>query len=197
MKLTWPAHVILLKNDGQVHETAVIDVPCEIENDAHIWHFAHVMEGAKIGDHTTIGQGVHVARGVQIGARCHIQNGAQLFTGVEIGDDVFIGPHVVFTNIKVPRAHISRKHEFLLTIVRRGTSIGANATILCGVTIGSFATIGAGAVVTHDVKPHEMVVGNPARNCGWVCLCGEPLPVGDACLCGQRFRRTESGVELY
>lgn len=154
---------------------AIIDTPVEIGEGTQIWHFTHVMDHAKIGDGCTLGQGVHVANGVVIGNRCAIQNGAQLFTGVTLEDDVFVGPCAVFTNVTNPRAFIERKQEFKPTLVRRGASIGANATILCGVAIGEYAMIGAGTVVIHPVPPHRIVVGNPAREVGWACRCGDKI----------------------
>lgn len=154
---------------------AIIDTPVEIGEGTQIWHFTHVMDHAKIGDNCTLGQGVHVAPGVVIGNDCAIQNGVQLFTGVTLEDDVFVGPCAVFTNVVTPRAFVERKQEFKPTLVKRGASIGANATILCGVTIGEHAMIGAGAVVLHSVPPHRIVVGNPAREVGWACRCGVRL----------------------
>ena len=156
---------------------AIIDTPVEIGEDTQIWHFTHVMDGAKIGDRCTLGQGVHVAPGVVIGNGCAIQNGVQLFTGVTLEDDVFVGPCAIFTNVTTPRAFVDRKQEFKPTLVKRGASIGANATILCGVTIGEYAMIGAGAVVTRDVSMHRIVIGNPAREDGWACRCGVRLTI--------------------
>lgn len=161
----------------RIHETAVVAAQVTVGRDTEIWHFAHVMTDAAIGENCMLGQGVHVGPNVVIGNGCKIQNGAQLFAGVTLEDDVFIGPCVVFTNVKSPRAHIDRKAEFKPTIVKRGASIGANATILPGVTIGEYAMVGAGAVVTHDVRAHSVVVGNPARHHGWACACGESLGV--------------------
>lgn len=150
----------------------LIDLPCEIEASVQIWHNVHVMPGAKIGAQTSLGEGTHVGKNVTIGERCRIQNGAQLFDGVTIADDVFIGPHAVFTNVLTPRAFVDRRHAFKKTLVERGVSIGANATILCGITIGEYAMIGAGSVVTKAVQAHSLVYGNPARLQGWVCTCG-------------------------
>lgn len=155
---------------------ALIDTPVEIGEGVQIWHFTHVMDHAKIGNRCTLGQGVHVAPGVVIGNGCAIQNGAQLFTGVTLEDDVFIGPCAVFTNVITPRAFVDRKQEFKPTLVKRGASIGANATILCGVTVGEYAMIGAGAVVTKDVLPYALAYGNPARHHANVCECGAVLP---------------------
>lgn len=158
------------------HSSAVIDTPCKIGPGTQIWHFVHVMARARIGEKCTLGQGVHVAPGVVVGDRCAIQNGAQLFTGVVLHDDVFVGPCVVFTNVLTPRAFVSRKNDFRSTVVKRGASIGANATIVCGVTIGEYAMIGAGAVVTKDVPDYALAVGVPATSTRSVCKCGTVLP---------------------
>lgn len=151
---------------------AIIEPPVEIGEDTQIWHFVHIMMHARIGKKCTIGDGVHIAGSVVIGDGCSIQNGAQLFTGVTLEDDVFVGPNVVFTNVITPRAFISRKNDFRPTRVERGASIGANATIRCGVTIGEYAMIGAGAVVTKDVPAYETWTGNPALFMNHVCRCG-------------------------
>lgn len=151
---------------------AHIETPVDIGEGTQIWHFVHVMSGARIGSDCTIGQGVHVAPGVVIGDRCAIQNGAQLFTGVTLEDDVFVGPCAVFTNVLTPRAFVSRKNDFRPTHVEVGASIGANATIVCGVRIGAYAMVGAGAVVTKDVRPYTLAVGNPAKLRRTVCRCG-------------------------
>ena len=147
---------------------------CEI-GDTFIWPGASICRGAKIGDRCVIGRDAHVGPNVVIGNGCKIQNGAQLFEGVMLEDDVFIGPHVVTTNVLTPRAFVNRRAEFKPTLIKRGASIGANATILCGVTIGEYAMVGAGAVVTRDVAAHALVYGNPARPHGAVCKCGEKL----------------------
>lgn len=178
---------------------AIIDTPVEIGEGTQIWHYTHVMDHAKIGDNCTLGQGVHVAPGVVIGNNCAIQNGVQLFTGVTLEDDVFVGPCAVFTNVRTPRAFVDRKQEFALTLVKRGASIGANATILCGVTIGEYAMVGAGAVVTEGVRAHECVAGSPARRIGWVCRCGtriRPLPIStvfEPCLSCKNVYELENG----
>lgn len=154
---------------------AAVSAKAAVGPNTRIWAYASVAAGAVVGARCTLSQAVHVGPRVRIGNDCKIQNGAQLFTGVTLEDDVFIGPHVVFTNVTVPRAFIDRKSEFKPTLVKRGASIGANATVLCGVTIGEYAMVGAGAVVTHDVPSHTLVVGNPARGIGIVCKCGEKL----------------------
>jgi UDP-2-acetamido-3-amino-2,3-dideoxy-glucuronate N-acetyltransferase len=160
----------------RVHETAVVECRWnDIGADTVIWHFTHVMAGADIGECVMLGQGVHVGPGVHIGDGCRIQNGAQLFTGVTLEDNVFVGPCAVFTNIKTPRAFVKRASAFDSIVVKRGATIGANATILPGVTIGEYAMVGAGAVVTKDVPAYGAVVGNPARRVQWVCACGELL----------------------
>lgn len=157
------------------HETAVIDEPCEIGKGTHIWHFSHIMPHAKIGDNCNIGQNVFVGSGVVVGNNVKIQNNVSLYTGVVLEDDVFCGPSVVFTNVINPRSRISRKSEYKPTLVKRGATLGANSTIVCGTTIGSYAFVGAGAVVTRDVPDYALVVGVPARIAGWVCQCGDRL----------------------
>jgi len=167
-----------------IHETAVIDNPCQIGKDTKIWHFSHIMRGAKIGERCNIGQNVVVSPGVEIGNNVKIQNNVSVYEGVILEDDVFCGPSMVFTNVINPRSHISRKHEFKQTIVRKGASIGANATIVCGNTIGRYAFIGAGAVVTKDVPDYALVVGNPAKIVGWMCECGHQISFdGDVATC--------------
>lgn len=148
----------------------------EVGRGTKIWHFSHVMRGAKIGRDCTLGQNSHVAPGVVIGDGCRIQNNVSLYRGVELGDDVFVGPSVVFTNVLTPRAAVFRETTaYARTHVQRGATIGANATILCGITIGEYAMIGAGAVVTKSVAPYALAYGNPAVHTGWVCACGETL----------------------
>jgi len=174
------------------HETAMVDQPCEIGAGTRIWHFAHVMAGARIGAGCNVGMNVYVDRGVTIGAGCKVQNNVSLYTGVALEDDVFCGPSVVFTNVMNPRAFIERKHEFRPTLVRRGATLGANATVVCGVTIGQYALVGAGSVVTHDVPAHALIYGVPTQRRGWVCRCGVTLPAGEGQLacpaCGDLYR---------
>jgi len=155
-----------------IHPSAVIDLGCEIGENTKIWHFTHVSEGAKIGAGCVLGQNVYVAPGVRIGNNVRIQNNVSLYEGVTLEDDVFCGPSMVFTNVINPRAHVSRKSEFRPTLVRRGATLGANSTVVCGHTIGRYAMVGAGAVVTKDVENHHLVVGVPARTIGYVCVCG-------------------------
>lgn len=159
------------------HESAYIDEPCEIGEGTKIWHFTHVMKDSVIGKGCNIGQNVLVASGVRIGDGCKIQNNVSLYTGVVLEDHVFCGPSMVFTNVVNPRSEVVRKSEYKTTLVKRGASIGANATILCGTTIGAYAFVGAGSVVTHDVADFALVVGSPARPVGWMCRCGIKLQV--------------------
>lgn len=159
-----------------VHESSYVDEPCEIGSGTKIWHFSHIMSGCRIGCNCNIGQNVVISPDVIIGDNVKIQNNVSVYTGVICEDDVFIGPSVVFTNVINPRSHISRKNEYRRTLVKKGASIGANATIVCGHDIGRYAFIGAGAVVTKDVPDFALVVGNPARQAGWVCKCGAKLP---------------------
>lgn len=172
------------------HETAVIDVGATIGSGTRIWHWVHICTGAVIGERCSIGQNVFVGSGAIIGSNVKIQNNVSVYDDVVIEDDVFCGPSMVFTNVINPRAHIPRKHEYKGTHVRRGASIGANATIICGNSIGEYAFIGAGAVVTRDVPDYALVLGNPARHAGWVCECGVRLAddtrVGCEA-CGRRY----------
>ena len=152
----------------QVHPTSVIDPGCHIGEGTRIWHFSHIMSGCIIGRECNIGQNVVVSPKVIIGNRVKIQNNVSVYTGVVCEDDVFLGPSCVFTNVINPRSHVSRKEEYRTTRIEKGASIGANATVVCGHTIGRYAMIGAGSVITHDVSPYALVVGNPARQIGWV-----------------------------
>ena len=157
------------------HETAVIDEGCNIGKGTKIWHFTHIMTGCEIGAGCNIGQNVVVSPGVVLGRNVKVQNNVSIYTGVVCEDDVFLGPSMVFTNVINPRSLIIRKDEYLKTIVRRGASIGANATIVCGNEIGQFAFIGAGAVVTKNVQAYALVVGNPAKQTGWISEFGHKL----------------------
>lgn len=157
------------------HPTAVIDDGCEIGSGVTIWHFSHIMPGAKIGDNCKIGQNVVISPNVVLGKNVKVQNNVSIYEGVICEDDVFLGPSMVFTNVINPRSAVIRKNEFQRTIVKRGASIGANATIVCGHNIGEFAFIGAGAVVTKEVPPYALVVGNPAKQVGWMSEYGNKL----------------------
>jgi UDP-2-acetamido-3-amino-2,3-dideoxy-glucuronate N-acetyltransferase len=167
-----------------VHESSYVDEPCVIGEGTRIWHFSHVMRDSTIGRDCTIGQNVLVASGVRVGDHCKIQNNVSLYTGVVLEDHVFCGPSMVFTNVVNPRSEVPRKDEYRPTLVKRGATIGANATILCGVTIGRYAFVGAGAVVVRDVPDFALAFGNPARQRGWMCRCGVKLDVSaDAARC--------------
>lgn len=157
------------------HDTAVIDEGCKIGKGTRIWHFSHIMTGSEIGENCNIGQNVVVSPGVRVGKNVKIQNNISLYTGVICEDDVFLGPSMVFTNVINPRSEIIRKDQYMTTTVKKGASIGANSTIVCGNTIGSYAFVGAGAVVTRDVKPYALVVGNPAKQIGWMSEYGHRL----------------------
>ena len=162
------------KRGYYAHPTSVVDDGAEIGEHTKIWHFCHVMPEARIGDHCVIGQNCFIGD-VNIGSNVKIQNNVSLYDGVSVEDDVFIGPSAVFTNVINPRSFIARKAEYRSTLVGHGATIGANATIVCGVTIGQYAFVGAGAVVTKTVLPYSLVTGVPARHAGWVCACGHKL----------------------
>ncbi len=166
--------IIILKNYF-AHETAVIDEDCTIGKETKIWHFSHIMSNCMIGDQCNIGQNVVVSPKVILGQNVKVQNNVSIYTGVICEDDVFIGPSVVFTNVINPRSAIKRTSEYQKTLIKKGASIGANATIICGISIGEFAFIGAGSVVTKEVLPYALVVGNPSRQIGWVSQYGHTL----------------------
>ncbi|HET7869208.1 MAG TPA: acyltransferase [Actinomycetota bacterium] len=165
-----------------IHPTAVVEEGAEVGAGTRIWHFAHVRSGARIGERCVLGKSVFVDSRTLIGAGCRIQNFVSVYSGVTLEDDVFVGPSAVFTNDRYPRAS-GEEWELLTTLVRTGASIGANATVLCGLTIGELAVVGAGAVVTADVEPHRLVLGNPAKPVGWVCRCGRVVPGGPGTAC--------------
>jgi UDP-2-acetamido-3-amino-2,3-dideoxy-glucuronate N-acetyltransferase len=177
------------------HESAYVDEGAEVGAGTKIWHFSHVMSGAKIGSKCSVGQNVNVGGKAIIGNGVKIQNNVSLYDDVIIEDEVFCGPSCVFTNVINPRAFVERKHEYKLTLVKRGASIGANATIVCGTTLGEYSFVGAGGVVTKDVPAHAMVYGNPARVHGWVCGCGVKLGEDLVCPeCKKRFRKAGDGL---
>ena len=180
-----------------IHESAYVDDGAVIGAGTKVWHFCHVMAGAVIGERCSLGQNVVVMNGTRIGDNCKIQNNVSIYEGVELEQDVFCGPSMVFTNVMNPRSHVPRKHEYRRTLVKRGASIGANATIVCGSTLGEFAFVGAGAVVTRDVPAHALMAGVPARRIGWMCQCGVRLPdagEGRCAECGTEYTRTSDGI---
>ncbi len=186
-----------------VHESSYIDEPCEIGKGTKIWHFSHIMPNSKIGMNCNIGQNVVISPQVILGNGVKIQNNVSVYTGVICEDDVFLGPSCVFTNVINPRSFIARKDEFKTTLIKKGASIGANATIICGNTIGQYALIGAGTVVTKDIPDYALVVGNPAKIIGYVCKCGEKLEFDEmnqaSCPhCLQRYTYSkESGIQSH
>lgn len=182
------------------HETSVIDPDCEIGDNTKIWHFSHIMSNCKIGFSCNIGQNVVISPLVELGKNVKIQNNVSVYTGVICEDDVFLGPSMVFTNVINPRSQVNRKNEYLQTFVRKGASIGANATIVCGNEIGAYAMIGAGAVITKPVKPYALVVGNPAKQIGWVSEYGHKLEFNEQgiAVCpetGQEYKLTDGKVQ--
>lgn len=170
----------MLETNFFSHSTAVIDDNCTIGEGTKIWHFSHIMSNCTIGENCNLGQNVMVSPGVVLGKNVKVQNNVSIYTGVKCQDDVFLGPSMVFTNIVNPRSAIVRKDQYVETLVEKGASIGANATIVCGNTIGKYAMIGAGAVVTHDVAPYALVVGNPARQIGFVSEYGHRLEFSES-----------------
>lgn len=181
------------------HETAVIDEGCKIGKGTKIWHFSHIMKDSEIGENCNIGQNVVISPGVKLGRNVKVQNNVSIYTGVICEDDVFLGPSMVFTNIINPRSAVIRRDQYSTTIVEKGASIGANATIVCGNKIGAFSFIGAGAVVTKEVKPYALVIGNPARQTGWMSEYGHKLAFDKSgfAVCpesGDRYRLEEGRV---
>lgn len=186
--------------DYTVHPSSFIDEGAQIGAGTRIWHFCHIMPGAVIGEHCSLGQNVVVMNGTRIGNSVKIQNNVSIYEGVELEDDVFCGPSCVFTNVINPRSHVSRKHEYRTTLVGRGATIGANATVVCGTTLGEYAFVGAGAVVTADVPAFALVVGVPARRVGWMCRCGERLSVSAGAArcagCGSQYSEANGRLTL-
>lgn len=182
-----------------VHESSYVDDGATIGNGTKIWHFCHVMSGAVIGERCNLGQNVVVMPGTKIGNNVKIQNNVSIYEGVILEDDVFCGPSCVFTNVGRPRSHVSRKTEYEETVVGRGASIGANATLVCGITLGEFSFVGAGAVVTSNVPAYALMVGVPARRVGWMCNCGERLHLADGAgscgRCGSAYREELGRLE--
>ena len=183
-----------------VHESAVIDYPTQIGAGSKIWHFTHVMRDVQIGLSCTIGQGCFIASKSILGNNVKVQNNVSIYEGVICEDDVFLGPSMVFTNVVNPRAHVARRDQYKKTKIRKGATVGANVTIVCGIEIGHYGFVGAGSVVTKDVKPHELVYGNPATHRGWVSKSGHKLSLqkpGDEAICpegGELYRLTNKGV---
>jgi UDP-2-acetamido-3-amino-2,3-dideoxy-glucuronate N-acetyltransferase len=185
--------------DYFVHESSYVDEPCLIGPGTKIWHFSHVMKNSRIGAGCNIGQNVVISPDVVIGSNVKIQNNVSVYTGCVLEDDVFCGPSMVFTNVVNPRSHVIRKDEYKTTLVRRGASLGANCTVVCGTTIGRYAFVGAGSVVTRDVPDYALVYGNPARVRGWMCACGIGMEFGaegrNRCeACGANY--TKSGEQV-
>lgn len=182
----------------QIHPSAVVDPKARIGKGSRVWHFCHVMAGSRIGDNCVLGQNVFVAPGVEVGDGVKIQNNVSLYDGVVLEDYVFCGPSMVFTNVINPRSEIERKSEYRKTLVGRGATLGANCTIVCGNAIGRYAFVGAGAVVIGDVADYALVVGNPARQIGWMCSCGTRLDEGSGrptCpACGAVYRYVDEGL---
>ena len=186
-----------------LHESSYVDQPCVIGAGTKIWHFSHIMKNCSIGENCNIGQNVVISPDVVIGKNVKIQNNVSVYTGCILEDDVFCGPSMVFTNVINPRSHVIRRDEYQRTLVRRGASLGANCTIVCGVTIGQYAFVGAGSVVTRSVPDYALIYGNPARLRGWLCACGIKLAFGlDApaqialCAnCGKRYHRGALSVQ--
>ena len=182
-----------------VHPTAIVDEGAQIGEDTRVWHWVHICGQAKIGARCSFGQNVFVGNDVVIGDNVKVQNNVSIYDAVTLEDDVFCGPSMVFTNVNNPRSHVTRKHEYRRTVVRRGASIGANATVVCGHEIGEYAFIGAGAVVTRDVPAYALMVGTPAKRLGWMCQCGERLrdAIGHqtCAACGSQYQITESACQ--
>ena len=182
-----------------IHPSAIVDEGCELANGVKIWHFCHLMPGCKIGEGSSLGQNVFVAKNVVLGRNVKVQNNVSLYEGVVCEDDVFLGPSMVFTNVINPRSAVSRKEEYKPTIVRRGATIGANATLVCGNEIGEFAFVAAGAVVTRPVPPYALVKGNPARVSGWISEAGQVLKFNEEgkAVCkdsGEVYQLTKEGL---
>jgi UDP-2-acetamido-3-amino-2,3-dideoxy-glucuronate N-acetyltransferase len=181
-----------------VHDTAIVDSGAVVGTGTKIWHFSHVLSGSKVGERCNIGQNVVIGPEVTIGRRCKIQNNVSVYKGVTLEDGVFCGPSMVFTNIYNPRAEISKMDQVRPTLVKKGATIGANATVVCGTTLGRYSFVGAGAVVTRNVPDHALVLGNPAKPIGWMCECGERLSEDLECIaCGEHYEQTHQGLKKH
>lgn len=181
-------------SETMIHPTAIVDAGAQVGEGTRVWHWSHVSAGARVGAGCSFGQNVFVANDVVIGDNVKVQNNVSIYDAVTLEDDVFCGPSMVFTNVNNPRSHVSRKHEYRRTVVKKGATIGANATVVCGHVIGEYAFIGAGAVVTRDVPPYALMVGTPARRIGWMCQCGErvdsTLGEHECAACNTRYQVT-------
>ncbi len=193
-----------LPGGALVHESSYVDDGAVLGRGTRVWHFCHISAGAEVGEECSLGQNVVVMPRVRLGRNVKVQNNVSIYDGVICEDDVFLGPSMVFTNVMTPRSHVSRRAEYQTTLVGRGATIGANATVLCGLTLGEFAFVGAGSVVTRDVASHALVAGVPARQIGWMCRCGERLPLAAqvpegrevTCpRCGALYRESGAAVE--
>jgi len=184
-----------------IHPTAIVDPGATVGEDCRIWHWVHISSGAVIGKRCSFGQNVYVGNKVAIGDNCKVQNNVSIYDAVTLEDDVFCGPSMVFTNVYNPRSAVVRKDEYRSTLVKRGASLGANSTVICGHTIGAFAFIGAGAVVTKDIPDYALIVGNPGRITGWMCECGVKLAIGSTApkeatcgTCSKRYVTRDGGL---
>ncbi len=191
---TWQSVIMSETTEYFVHESSYIDEHVSIGKGTRIWHFSHILSNTAIGERCVIGQNVTAGPHVTIGNGCKIQNNVSVFKGVTLEDDVFCGPSMVFTNVFNPRANIARMDEARPTLVRKGATLGANCTIVCGVTIGEYAFVGAGSVVTKDVPAHALVYGNPAKMHGYACKCGEKIENMSCIACGLQYNITADGV---
>jgi UDP-2-acetamido-3-amino-2,3-dideoxy-glucuronate N-acetyltransferase len=183
-----------LKKSIYVHESSYVDEPSDIGKNTVIWHFCHIMANSVLGEKCNLGQNVVISPQVQLGCNVKIQNNVSVYTGVQCEDDVFLGPSMVFTNILTPRSHVSRKNEYVNTLIKKGATIGANATILCGNTIGRYALVGAGSVVTKSIPDYGLVIGNPAKLVGWVCECGKKIIFKNKtayCSCRKKYSMSQ------
>jgi len=184
------------EKDYFLHASSYVDEGASVGPGTRIWHFSHIQKGARVGANCVLGQNVNIGAGVQIGNGCKIQNNVSLYEGVTLEDEVFCGPSSVFTNDLTPRAQGTCGWNVTPTLLKRGASVGANATIVCGNTLGEYCMVGSGAVITHDVHPYSLVVGAPAKHIGWVCKCGSRLNADLECSrCGTRYQENQAGIE--